>query len=121
MQSKLKMGMVGGGKDAFIGAVHRMAANLDGHIELVCGAFSSNAQKSKESGHELNLPANRVYSSYKEMFENEKLLPPGQRMDFVSIVTPNHLHFEPAKLALENGFNVAMDKPVTITWLKQKN
>lgn len=112
--------MVGGGKDAFIGAVHRMAANLDGHIQLVCGAFSSNAQKSKESGASLYLPANRVYGSYEEMFEQEKLLPEGQRMDFVSIVTPNHLHFEPAKLALENGFHVVLDKPMTFSLSEAK-
>ncbi|MBX2934764.1 MAG: Gfo/Idh/MocA family oxidoreductase [Ferruginibacter sp.] len=120
MQSKIKMGMVGGGKDAFIGAVHRMAANLDGHIELVCGAFSSNAQKSKESGESLYLPANRVYDSYDEMFEKENLLPPAQRMDFVSIVTPNHLHFEPAKMALEKGFDVVLDKPMTLTLAQAK-
>lgn len=120
MQSKLKMGMVGGGKDAFIGAVHRMAANLDGHIELVCGAFSSDAQKSKESGQSLYLPAERVYGSYAEMFEKEKLLPPGERMDFVSIVTPNHLHYEPAKMAMENGFDVVLDKPMTISLAEAK-
>lgn len=107
--------MIGGGKDAFIGAVHRMAANLDGHIQLVCGAFSSNEEKSKESGQGLYLPPDRVYGSYTHMFEKEKLLPEGERMDFVSIVTPNHLHFEPAKLALEKGFNVVLDKPMTLT------
>lgn len=120
MQSKIKMGMVGGGKDAFIGAVHRMAANIDGHIELVCGAFSSDAKKSKESGESLYLPTDRVYGSYAEMFEKENLLPPGQRMDFVSIVTPNHLHFEPAKMALEKGFNVVLDKPMTLTLAQAK-
>jgi len=120
MQRKLNMGMVGGGKDAFIGAVHRMAANLDGHIQLVCGAFSSDAQKSKESGAALNLPAQRVYGSYAEMFEQEKLLPEGERMDYVSIVTPNHLHFEPAKMALENGFDVVLDKPMTFDLAEAK-
>ncbi len=121
MQRKLNMGMVGGGKDAFIGAVHRMAANLDGHIQLVCGAFSSDAQKSKVSGAALNLPAQRVYGSYAEMFEQEKLLPDGERMDFVSIVTPNHLHFEPAKMALENGFDVLLDKPMTFDLAEAKD
>jgi predicted dehydrogenase len=120
MQRKLNMGMVGGGKDAFIGAIHRMAANLDGHIQLVCGAFSSNEQKSKESGESLYLPENRVYGSYAEMFAKEKLLPEGERMDFVSIVTPNHLHFEPAKMALENGFDVVLDKPMTLTLAEAK-
>lgn len=112
--------MVGGGKDAFIGAVHRMAANLDGHIQLVCGAFSSNEIKSRQSGEELYLPANRIYGTYAEMFAKEKLLPEDERMDFVSIVTPNHLHFEPAKMALEHGFNVVLDKPITITLAQAK-
>jgi predicted dehydrogenase len=107
------MGMVGGGKDAFIGAVHRSAAALDGKIELVCGAFSSSPEKSKASGKELYLPDDRVYGSYEEMIEKEKALPEGERMDFVSIVTPNYLHFPPAKLALENGFHVVCDKPMT--------
>ncbi len=113
MNRKIRMGMVGGGKDAFIGAVHRMAAALDGQIELVCGAFSSNPEKSKASGKELYLPDNRVYGSYEEMFEKEKQLPEGERMDFVSIVTPNYLHFPPAKMALENSFHVICDKPMT--------
>ena len=120
MNRKLNMGMVGGGKDAFIGAVHRMAANLDGHIQLVCGTFSSNEQKSKESGQSLYLPEDRVYGSYAEMFAREKLLPEGERMDFVSIVTPNHLHFEPAKMALEHGFDVVLDKPMTLTLAEAK-
>jgi len=113
MKRKIKMGMVGGGKDAFIGEVHRMAARLDGYIDLVCGAFSSNPKKSKASGRALFLPENRVYKSYYEMFQQESQLPEGERMDFVSIVTPNHLHFEPAKLALQSGFHVVCDKPVT--------
>ncbi|MCB9299745.1 MAG: Gfo/Idh/MocA family oxidoreductase [Lewinellaceae bacterium] len=106
------MGMVGGGLGAFIGAVHRMAAALDGEIELVCGAFSGNPEKSRASGEALYLPANRVYGDYEEMILREKQLPEGERMDFVSIVTPNHLHFGPAKLALENGFPVVCDKPL---------
>ena len=104
--------MVGGGIGAFIGGVHRMAAALDGQIELVCGAFSSNAERSKKSGEELFLPADRVYGSYMEMMEKEKQLPEGERMDFVSIVTPNHVHYGPAKAALENGFHVVCDKPL---------
>ncbi|MDQ3291730.1 MAG: Gfo/Idh/MocA family oxidoreductase [Bacteroidota bacterium] len=108
------MGMIGGGKDAFIGGVHRMAAALDGEIELVCGAFSSDPAKSKASGEALRLPADRVYGSFEEMIQKEKELPEGERMDFVSIVTPNHMHFPPAKMALENGFHVVCDKPVTL-------
>jgi len=107
------MGMVGGGRGAFIGAVHRMAAALDGQIELVCGAFSSSPEKSKASGEDLFLPADRVYGSYAKMIEKEKQLPAGERMDFVSIVTPNHVHFGPAKMALENGFHVVCDKPLS--------
>ena len=113
MNRKLRMGMVGGGKGAFIGDVHRMASRLDGEIELVCGAFSSSAEKSLASGREFYLPDARCYANYREMMEKESLLPEGDRMDFVTIVTPNHLHFEPAKLALENGFHVVCDKPIT--------
>lgn len=109
------MGMVGGGQDAFIGAVHRIAALIDGQIELVCGAFSSNAQKSKASGEALFLPPERVYGSYEEMITQESKLPEGERMDFVSIVTPNHMHFGPAKMALEHGFHVVLDKPMTLS------
>lgn len=107
------MGMVGGGQGAFIGAVHRAAASLDGRIELVCGAFSSNAQKSRDSGADLFLPPQRCYGSFLEMMAGEAALPPDQRMDFVSIVTPNHLHFAVAKAALEAGFHVVSDKPAT--------
>jgi predicted dehydrogenase len=106
------MGMVGGGRGAFIGVVHRMAAALDGQIELVCGAFSADPAKSKASGKDLYLPRHRVYSSYTEMFQREKMLPPGERMDCVSIVTPNHMHYPMAKMALENGFHVICDKPL---------
>lgn len=113
MKRKLRMGMIGGGKDAFIGAVHRIAALMDGEIELVCGAFSSDASKSKLSGEMLYLPDDRVYGSYEEMILKEKELPRGEAMDFVSIVTPNHVHFAPAKMALENGFHVVLDKPMT--------
>ena len=115
MARKMRMGMVGGGPGAFIGAVHRAAASLDGQIELVCGAFSSKPEKSKQAGKELFLASERVYDNFKEMILKEKELPEGERMDFVSIVTPNFMHFEPAKLALENGFPVICDKPVTFT------
>lgn len=112
--------MIGGGPDAFIGAVHRIAANLDGQIELVCGAFSSQAEKSKVMGKSLFLERSRSYSSYTEMIEREKRLPESERMDFVSIVTPNHIHFDPAKLALESGFHVIIDKPLTLTLAEAK-
>lgn len=112
MKQKIRMGMVGGGIGAFIGGVHRMAAALDGEIELVCGAFSSDPEKSKASGAELGLPPDRCYGTFKEMIQREKRLRPDKRMQFVSIVTPNHVHFAPAKMALENGFHVICDKPL---------
>ena len=112
--------MIGGSLDAFIGAIHRKAANLDGEIELVCGAFSSSPEKSKATGKALYLNPHRVYGSYEEMIKKEKNLPGDQRMDFVSIVTPNHVHFEPAKLALENGFHVIIDKPLCFNLVEAK-
>ena len=112
--------MIGGGPGAFIGAVHRIAANMDGEIELVCGAFSSDPKKSKQQGEILHLPPERVYGSYKEMMRKEGELPANERMDFVSIVTPNHLHFEPSKLAMENGFHVVLDKPMTFDLAEAK-
>jgi len=115
MNRKLRMGMVGGGTDAFIGAIHRLAALMDNQIELVCGCFSVNPEISKSSGKLYYLPENRVYETYQEMFEKEVQLPEGERMDFVSIVTPNFVHFAPAIMALENGFNVVLDKPITFT------
>lgn len=117
---KLKMGMIGGGKNAFIGAVHRIAANMDGLIELHCGAFSSNPDVSLESGKELGLAEEKCYESYTKMIETEAKLSPEERMDFVSIVTPNHAHFAPAMLALENGFHVVLDKPMTLTLAEAK-
>lgn len=113
MKRKIRMGMVGGGRDAFIGGVHRMAAALDGEIELVCGAFSSTAEKSRASGEDLMIAPDRCYGSFEEMIEKEKLR--ADRMDIVSIVTPNHLHFAPAKMALLNGFHVICDKPVCLS------
>ena len=120
MSRKIRMGMVGGGRGAFIGGVHRMAAALDGQIELVCGAFSSNPKKSKLSGQDLFLPPDRVYGSYEEMIKKEKDLPEGERMDFISIVTPNHVHYGPAKMALENGFHVVCDKPLAFNLKEAK-
>ncbi len=114
MKRKLRMGMVGGGLDAFIGAVHRKAASLDGSIELVCGAFSSSPEKSRATGEALGVHPHRSYGSYAEMFRKEKNLPGDMRMDFVSIVTPNHVHFAPARLALQSGFHVVLDKPMTL-------
>ena len=107
--------MVGGGKGAFIGAVHRIAANMDGMIELVCGALSTSPEKADESGKMLFLPENRSYHSYEDMIERESQLPADQRMDFLTIVTPNHAHFGPAMMALDNGFHVVIDKPISFT------
>ena len=115
MKRKLRMGMIGGGRGAFIGAVHRIAARIDGHIDLVCGALHVDPDIAVQSGLDLYLPVERSYRTYHEMFEKESQLPEDERMDFVSIVTPNHVHFEPAKLALENGFHVVCDKPVTFS------
>jgi predicted dehydrogenase len=114
------MGMVGGGQGAFIGAVHRIAANMDGLIELCCGALSSVPEKAMESGRALFLPPNRVYTSFEAMIKEEALLPEHERMDFVSIVTPNHMHFAPAKMAMEYGFDVVIDKPVTFSLAEAK-
>ena len=110
---KIRMGMVGGGAGAFIGAVHRMAANIDGQIELVCGAFSSTPAKSAACGKSLYLPEQRCYPDYETMIRREQVLGEDQRMDFVAIVTPNHLHFPVAALALNHGFHVMSDKPAT--------
>jgi predicted dehydrogenase len=114
MSRKIRMGMVGGSLDAFIGGVHRRAAIMDGEIELVCGVFSSDPAKSKETGKALYLPEERVYNDFEEMILKEKQLPEGDRMDFVAIVTPNHVHHAPTKLALQNGFHVVCDKPITL-------
>lgn len=112
--------MVGGGPGAFIGSIHRKAAAMDGAIELVCGAFSSNSARSGAMGKELGLEASRSYGNYSDMIQKEKALPPDQKMDFVSIVTPNHVHFAPARLALESGFHVIMDKPMTLNLAEAK-
>ena len=111
---KIRMGMVGGGPCSFIGEVHRMAARLDNQIELVCGSFSSDFEKSKQTGSDLFLDPARVYEDYNQMMEKEAALPIGERMDFVAIVTPNHLHLPPAEAALRAGFHVMSDKPATL-------
>ena len=115
MKRKLRMGMIGGGKDAFIGSIHRYASNMDGLVELVCGALSINPEIAKDSGQSLFLPEDRIYLTYQEMIEKEILQPADKRMDFVTIVTPNFAHFAPAKMALENGFNVVIEKPITFS------
>ena len=107
--------MVGGGKDAFIGAIHRIAANMDGLIELACGALSINPEIAKDSGQSLFLPEERIYLTYQEMMEKEAKMPASKRIDFVTIVTPNFAHFAPAMAALDNGFNVVIEKPITFT------
>src|SRR5271154_4114191 len=114
MKRKLRYGMVGGGQNAFIGAVHRMAANLDGQIELVAGAFSSAAKNSQTTGNQLFLNPARVYASYAEMAKAEAALPDGERIDFISIVTPNFLHAPVATTFLKAGFHVICDKPMTL-------
>lgn len=109
------MGMIGGGTDAFIGAIHRRGAFMDNLIELVCGCFSADPEISRSSGKEYFIPDHRIYDNYYEMFEKEMTLPEEERMDFVTIVTPNKWHFEPAMMALERGFHVVLDKPITFS------
>ncbi|HEV8084822.1 MAG TPA: Gfo/Idh/MocA family oxidoreductase [Chitinophagaceae bacterium] len=109
---KLRMGMVGGGKDAFIGAIHRIAANMDGLIELSCGVFSINPEIAKDSAESLFVPTERTYFSYEEMIKKESELPADKKIDFVTIVTPNFAHFAPAMMALDHGFNVVIEKPI---------
>ncbi|WP_375418357.1 Gfo/Idh/MocA family protein [uncultured Hymenobacter sp.] len=117
---KLRLGMIGGGPGAFIGAVHRHAAALDGLYELTAGAFSSDADKSRATGELLGLPAGRVYGSYQELLSQEQQRPADERVQVISIVTPNHLHFAPARLALESGFHVILDKPMTFSLAEAK-
>ncbi|MGI4804972.1 MAG: Gfo/Idh/MocA family protein [Janthinobacterium lividum] len=118
---KLRLGMIGGGQGAFIGAVHRIAARMDDQYDLVCGAFSSDPAKSKASGLLLNVDENRIYNSWQELIEKEKQLPEDERIQVISIVTPNHVHFAPAKTALENGFHVILDKPATFSLQEAKD
>jgi predicted dehydrogenase len=115
LNRKLRMGMVGGGKDAFIGAIHRHAAFMDGLIELSCGALSINPEIAKESGRALFLPEDRTYLNYEEMIEKESKMPEEKRIDFVTIVTPNFAHYAPAITSLDHGFNVVIEKPITFT------
>ncbi len=126
MNRKLRMGMVGGGKDAFIGAIHRHAAGMDGLIELVCGALSINPDIAKDSGQSLFLAEDRIYLTYEEMITKESKLPADKKMDFVTIVTPNFAHFAPAMMAMDHGFHVVIEKPIAFTLdeakqLKQKH
>ena len=115
MNRKLRMGMVGGGKDAFIGSIHRLAANMDGLIEIVAGALSINPEVAKESGKAIFLDPSRTYLTYEEMLEKESRLPADKKVDFVTIVTPNFAHFAPAMAALDKGFHVVIEKPITFT------
>ncbi len=115
MQRKLRMAMIGGGKDAFIGAVHRLAMNMDGQVELVAGALSVNPEIALDSGKSLFLEENRIYTDYKVMLEKEAAMPADKKIDFVTIVTPNFVHFDPAMMALDKGFNVVIEKPITLT------
>lgn len=115
MKRKIRMGMVGGGPGAFIGGVHRIAARLDGKIELVCGAFDIDPVKSKSMADELFLPEEKCYLNYEEMFEEESHLPEGDRMDFVAVTTPNFMHFKVTMAALEHGFHVVCEKPMTLS------
>ena len=112
--SKIRMGMVGGGQGAFIGDVHRLAARLDGEIELVCGAFSRDPENCRITGEALGVAPSRSYTDFKDMMTKEAALPKDERMEFVAIVTPNHVHFPVAKAALEAGFSVLSDKPATL-------
>jgi len=114
LNRKLKMGMVGGGPGAFIGEVHRKASRMDGGIELVAGAFDINPRKSKQQGRELLINPKRVYGTYQEMIQKELKLPTGERIDFVSVTTPNNWHFPIAKAFLEAGFHVMCEKPMTL-------
>ena len=109
------MAMIGGGRDAFIGAIHRIAINMDGQIDMVAGALSVNPEVAIASGHDFFLDEERIYTDYKTMLEKEAAMPKDKRIDFVSIVTPNFVHFDPAKMALEKGFHVAIEKPMTFT------
>lgn len=113
LNRKLRMGLIGGGQGAFIGRVHATAAILDNRAVLVAGALSSDPAKAKASAPDYDIKPERAYGSYQEMIEAEKKLPEGERIDFVSVATPNHTHFEIAKAFAEAGFNVLCDKPLT--------
>ncbi len=116
VKAKFRFGLIGGGQGAFIGAVHRMAAELDSRAELVCGAFAADPDRSRQSGQNLyQLPAERCYGTFAQMFDGESLLPESRRMQFVIIAAPNHVHFPAAAAALKAGFHVVCDKPVTLS------
>lgn len=115
-QPKIRLGMIGGGEGAFIGAVHRHAAALDGHYELVCGAFSRDADNNQRTGDSLDLPAQRVYASWQTMLDTEASLPADERMQVVSIVTPNHLHVPISLAAAKAGFHVFCEKPAAVSF-----
>lgn len=104
MNRKLRIAMIGGGQGAFIGAIHRIAFSMDGHYQLVAGAFSADPVVSKKTGEELLLDPSRVYPTYQALIQGESKLPVQLRADVISIVTPNHVHFDPAMMALEAGF-----------------
>lgn len=116
LRRKIRMGMVGGGPGSMIGPIHRIAAAMDGEIDLVCGVFSSDREKSLQTARAAYLPEDRVYHSYQDMMLQEAARDPDQRMDFVVVVTPNHLHFPVAQAALSNGFHVLSDKPATLNF-----
>ena len=113
LNRKLRFALVGGGRGSFIGRVHFIAATLDGRAEIVAGALASDPQRAKESAPDYGIPPDRAYGSYMEMIESEAKLPESERIDFVTIATPNHTHFDIAKAAVEAGFNVMSDKPMT--------
>ena len=115
MKRKLRMAMVGGGKESFIARFHRLAAQMTGRIELVCGAFGSTRHRSFEGGEALDLPRERVYGAYRDMLRKEATLPDDLRPDFISIVAPNNLHYPVAMAALDAGFHVFTEKPLTTT------
>lgn len=114
LNRKLRMALIGGGSGAFIGRVHATAAVLDNRAALVAGALSSNPQRAKESAPDYDIPESRAYTSIEELVEKENALPEDQRIDFVSVATPNHTHYPISKTALEAGFNVMCDKPMTL-------
>ena len=115
MKRRIRMGMVGGGPGAFIGGVHRAASRLDGKIELVCGSFCTDPEANKTMADELFIPVEKCYDTYMEMFAKEATLPEGERMDFVAVTTPNSTHFPIAMAALEHGFHVLCEKPMTLS------
>jgi predicted dehydrogenase len=119
--SKLRMGIIGGGLDGFIGAVHIRAALMESQIELVCGCFSIDPEICFKSGRHYHVREDRIYETYHEMFEREALLPDEERMQFVVVVTPNHVHYEPAAMALDHGYDVVIDKPITFSLEEAKS